>query len=87
MIEVSVNEAARSLEKLLQQVKEGTAVHIRSASGAGATLVAEPGFMSGNEFARCFDGYQATPEDQAAAREIAAQIARLDEEQSHALAH
>lgn len=87
MIEVSTAETANDIHRLLRMVDSGQSVRITRHGRPRARLVPDAGFMSGEEFAKVFAGYQATDADRAAADEIEAEITRLNAEEDRALDH
>jgi len=87
MITVSATEGVHSFHKILAQVKRGETVRIVKHGRIRARIVPDCDFMSGEEFARVFEGYQATAQDAAAADAIARNIRALDQEAEDALAH
>ncbi len=88
MITVTAAEGKNSFPELLERVERGETVRILKHGRARARLVPDCDFMSGADFAKLFEGYQATALDRAAAEEIAANIAKLDAEMTdESLAH
>lgn len=87
MIEVSTTQAVNEFHRLLNKVERGETIRIRKHGRASARIVPDCDFMSGEAFASVFAGYKATALDKAAADAIAANIAELDAETDHALAH
>jgi antitoxin (DNA-binding transcriptional repressor) of toxin-antitoxin stability system len=87
MIEVSTTQTINEFHQLLKLVDRGESIRIMNHGRARARIVPDCGFMSGAEFARVFDGYQATATDKSAAEAIAENIAVLDQEEGDALAH
>lgn len=87
MIEVTTTKAVNEFHRLLTKVERGETVRIRKHGRASARIVPDCDFMSGEEAAKLFEGYRATALDKAAADAIAANIAELDAETDHALAH
>jgi len=87
MIEVTTTHAVNQFHQLLNKVERGETVRIRKHGRASARIVPDCDFMSGKDFANVFVGYKATAQDKAAAAAIAANIAELDAETDHALAH
>jgi len=87
MIEVSNTTAANEFHQLVRKVERGETVRIRKHGRASVRMVPDCDFMSGQAAAMLFQGYKATALDKAAADQIEANIARLDAETDHALAH
>ena len=87
MIEVSITQTVNEFHRLLKLVDKGESIRITNHGRARARLVPDSGFMSSSEFARIFDGYQATDADKATADDIAKNIVALDTEEDNALAH
>ena len=87
MIEVSATRAVNEFHRLLNKVERGETIRIRKHGRASARIVPDCDFMSGEAAAKLFEGYKATALDKAAADAIAANIAALDAETDHALAH
>ncbi len=87
MIEVTTTKAVNEFHRLLNKVERGETIRIRKHGRASARIVPDCDFMSGEAFAGVFAGYKATAQDKAAADAIASNIAELDAETDHALAH
>jgi prevent-host-death family protein len=87
MIEVTATTAVNQFHELLSKVERGQTVRIRKHGRISARMIPDCDFMSGKAAAKLFAGYQATALDRAAADEITANIAKLDAEADHALAH
>ncbi len=87
MIEVSASQTLDQFHQLLKLVDRGESIRIMNHGRARARIVPDCGFMSGAEFSRVFDGYQATESDRSAAAAVTQNIAALDQEEADALAH
>ena len=77
----------RQFGQFLSLVEAGQSIRITKHGRAVARLVPDHDFMSGKEAAALFRTHKADKLDRAAADAIADQIAQLDREADHALAH
>ena len=87
MITVTATEGVNYFHQLLERVAQGETVRILKHGRARARLVPDCDFMSSQEMARLFAGYQADALDQATADAVAATIQALDQETDETLAH
>jgi antitoxin (DNA-binding transcriptional repressor) of toxin-antitoxin stability system len=82
MRRITATAAARAFGDLLGLVEHGQSVQILRHGRAVARMSPDVDFMSGRQAAALFRGQRADP---AAAAAVAAQLARLKEEEDHAL--
>ena len=87
MITVTATEDVNSFHQLLELAAQGETVRILKHGRAQARLVPDCDFMSSQEMARLFAGYQADALDQAAADAVTLNIQALDQEADETLAH
>jgi prevent-host-death family protein len=86
VITVTSTEGVNSFHRLLERVAQGETVRILKHGRVRARLVPDCDFMSSQEMARLFAGYQADGLDRAAAEAVAVNIQALDRETDETLA-
>ena len=87
MEQATATIAAKEFHRFLGMVEHGESVQIRKHGRAVARLVPDSDFMSGAKAAALFKSYRADDLDKDSANAIGAEIAKLDQEVDHALAH